>query len=577
VRESHLPDSVPDNLRRHDLDALRASAMLLGIAYHVALSFALAFPWMVQDVSQTKGFNLFQFCTHGFRMQLFFLISGFFTTMLWRRRGLKSLIWHRVRRILLPCLLGLITVVPAMKWASATAIESGTRKEHETAAPRPVKDTIWTAIKAGEVEQVKTYLADEAKINIWHPEYGTTPLTWASLVGRSEAVALLLETGAEVNARNRDGGRALHAAAFLGRAGIVDQLIAAGADVHAKSGTGETALNSAKADWGITQYIAGLLQIEIDRQGVERGRALIVARLSKLGVIETVAAAEETDRNAREPGPLRGLMLWLLYNPVFILIWFLWFLWWLVVCFAVYAWIAGRLGWKGPPKWFFLSPVTLLWVVPLTMIPQWFMGSSNGGFGPDISMGIIPMPHIFLYYAIFFGFGVLYYDCEDTAGRLGRSWRWTLPIGLFVVFPLGLEMSTGTFGFRGDLLPGNLHRSAAVMLQALYAWLMTFGCMGLFRSILTRENRTIRYLSDSSYWLYLAHLPLTIVAQVFIRDWPLPAFMKFTLLCVVITGSLLVIYQTLVRYTWLGTLLNGPRRRPERPPPVPISAEGEPS
>lgn len=34
---------TPDE-RRHDLDALRAAAMLLGIIYHVSLSFAEGFP-----------------------------------------------------------------------------------------------------------------------------------------------------------------------------------------------------------------------------------------------------------------------------------------------------------------------------------------------------------------------------------------------------------------------------------------------------------------------------------------------------------------------------------------------------
>ncbi len=37
-----------NNARRHHLDALRALAMLLGIALHGALSF-VEFPWVVQD------------------------------------------------------------------------------------------------------------------------------------------------------------------------------------------------------------------------------------------------------------------------------------------------------------------------------------------------------------------------------------------------------------------------------------------------------------------------------------------------------------------------------------------------
>jgi glucan biosynthesis protein C len=40
--------------RLHDLDALRAAAMLIGIVYHAALSFAADFPWMVHDVSQAQ-------------------------------------------------------------------------------------------------------------------------------------------------------------------------------------------------------------------------------------------------------------------------------------------------------------------------------------------------------------------------------------------------------------------------------------------------------------------------------------------------------------------------------------------
>jgi peptidoglycan/LPS O-acetylase OafA/YrhL len=97
-----------------------------------------------------------------------------------------------------------------------------------------------------------------------------------------------------------------------------------------------------------------------------------------------------------------------------------------------------------------------------------------------------------------------------------------------------------------------------------YPWLMTFGLMGLFRRFCPVESPTMRYLSDSAYWLYLAHLPLIIAAQSVVRDWPLPALAKFLFIVAVVTSFLLWTYQTLVRYTWLGRFLNGPRVRPAR-------------
>ena len=37
-------------------------------------------------------------------MPLFFLVSGFFTAMLWRKRGVSSLLKHRYARIFIPCM-----------------------------------------------------------------------------------------------------------------------------------------------------------------------------------------------------------------------------------------------------------------------------------------------------------------------------------------------------------------------------------------------------------------------------------------------------------------------------------------
>jgi peptidoglycan/LPS O-acetylase OafA/YrhL len=91
--------------------------------------------------------------------------------------------------------------------------------------------------------------------------------------------------------------------------------------------------------------------------------------------------------------------------------------------------------------------------------------------------------------------------------------------------------------------------------------MMSAAMMGLFRRFVSQERPWIRYLSDASYWMYLAHLPLVIAAQLWVRDWPLAAAWKFLLVCGAVFALLLVSYEYLVRYTWIGALLNGRKHR----------------
>jgi hypothetical protein len=302
--------------------------------------------------------------------------------------------------------------------------------------------------------------------------------------------------------------------------------------------------------------IAGLLGLPVEKQTWEAGREKIVSQLRAAGAKETAPATGQPGS-----GALASAYRWLTETPVFILIWFLWFLVWLVALFSVYALLAERFGWRIQGHWLVVSPANLLWLVPLTLAPTALM-EFNLGIGPDTVMGILPMPHVLFYYALFFFFGVVYYDCDDQEGRLGGSWRWLLPVTLFIIFPLALEFATGTFGFREALLPAKFHRPASVGFQSLFAWAMSFASIGLFRSLLTRENPTIRYLSDSAYWLYLAHLPLCFAGQALISQWSGPAWIKLPLFTVALTAVLLLSYQYGVRYTWVGRLLNGPGKRP---------------
>jgi peptidoglycan/LPS O-acetylase OafA/YrhL len=546
------------SLRRHDLDAVRAFAMLLGIALHACLSFS-TLPWIVRDTRQSELYSLFMMAVHGFRMPLFFLVSGFFTAMLWRRRGLAALLKQRALRILLPCLVGLVTIIPLMNWVSAWAIAN--------AVPAVASDdgSIAAAVRSRDTTALAERVRNGLDINKVDASIGATPLAWAAMLGDADSAKLLLDGGASVKTTSRDGSTPLHSAAFLGRANVVALLLEHGADANARALAGQTALDNTTVDWDTTQFIAKILVIPVGTEAdLDAGRAKVRQLLEpiteKQGDAAQAAASAagsggglvKAYRRFLDPGRwtvhAAGASIDLIRTPVFHHLWFLWFLCWLVPIFAALAWAAERLRLSRVPRGLLHTPACYLWLLPLLFIPQWFMGVDAPSFGPDTSTGIVPMPHLLLYYGIFFGFGALYYDANDDEGRLGRRWWFLVPFALVIALPVALVT-----------LPLRPVTAAA---QVVYVWFMSFGIMGLFRRLLRRERRWVRYVSDSSYWLYLTHVPLVIAAQAIVAPWPLSPHVKFVLLLGVVTAILLLSYQLFVRYTWIGLVLNGPRARP---------------
>ncbi len=516
--------------------------MLLGILLHAALSFA-PIPWTVKDSQQSDAYSVLFSGIHGFRMPLFFMLSGFFTAMLWRKRGLVGLIKQRLKRIGLPLILGCLTIVPAM-WVVSAVVRQPSSSGAENA-------TLWEAVVAGDTDRVRTAIeSSEVEIDAVSQD-GASLLTVAVFLGHTEMVEMLLDLGADVNQRNRDQGTALHSAAFVGRGKEAAILLSAGAASDLVDTNGQTAKDLLQLDFATTNYIATSFGLPLDEETLKAGRADIA---NQLGVSDYLGSRTSGSKQSVWTA-IEGLLF---YFPVFMHLWFLWFLCWLIAAFVIYAGLANALRIQKLPKWLVCSPVSLMWLIPLTMLSQSQMSPTS--FGPDPSIGLLPIPSVLAYYAVFFFVGVVYWDVNDTCGQLGRRWAISLPIALFIVFPIGLDLVSGTFGIVSVKDPA-LRSVAANFLQALFAWLMIFGSIGLCRRLLAKESVTMRYISDSSYWLYLAHLPLVLLAQWMVRDIPVSAVVKLTGITLVVSALLLLTYEYGVRYTLIGRILNGPRRR----------------
>ena len=85
-----------------------------------------------------------------------------------------------------------------------------------------------------------------------------------------------------------------------------------------------------------------------------------------------------------------------------------------------------------------------------------------------------------------------------------------------------------------------------------------------------------RYVADSSYWLYLIHLPLVMALQAALVKLPLPAEAKILIVLGLAFPLMFASYEVMVRHSFIGAILNG-RRVPKRVKPARIAGHMEPA
>ena len=182
-----------------------------------------------------------------------------------------------------------------------------------------------------------------------------------------------------------------------------------------------------------------------------------------------------------------------------------------------------------------------------------------------------------LYGMLFFFYGYGLYARRELIDRFRGTGTlvvlWAIAVAVFLVHLALLGAIDEMSKQRGDAELIEFLELVGAVFYGASAVTFSVGLIGAFERFLRSPRPWVRWLADSSYWIYIIHLPVVAFLTFYLAHLDRQGWLKYLtgfswsgelkfLVACVATGALgIVTYRYLVRYTPLGTLLNGKRVR----------------
>ncbi len=177
-------------------------------------------------------------------------------------------------------------IVPVILAVFGLSLQACTGQSSAENKAKPDVD-IHTAVVTDNLDALRKHFEAGTDINERDPFGGSSPLISAAVFGKTEAAAILIDAGADINFQNNDGSTALHSAAFFCRPEIVQALLKAGADKSIKNKFGATAYESVAAPfddvkdaYDMMKTILGPMGLQLDYDYIKKARPEIASMLN---------------------------------------------------------------------------------------------------------------------------------------------------------------------------------------------------------------------------------------------------------------------------------------------------------
>lgn len=242
----------------------------------------------------------------------------------------------------------------------------------------------------------------------------------------------------------------------------------------------------------------------------------------------------------------------------------LWFLYFLLIYYSAVI-LLRRLANNSPLKQYFFRlskwldkfvlnnfNAVLITVLPLAvillMVPELFL---------HVDTGIIPQIPYLSFFGYFFFLGWM----VNRNAAISFSWM-TKKTWIFLVIGVALSVFLFRFEFSEQYETDQGIRAAGVkLLAAGQTVALVFGSVGFFLRMWQTENKTWKYVSDASYWMYLIHLSLVATGQILLLGIQMNSILKFFIILVATIIITLATYHFFIRFSLIGEWLHGKRER----------------
>ena len=272
--------------------------------------------------------------------------------------------------------------------------------------------------------------------------------------------------------------------------------------------------------------------------------AVVTATLSAAGNVESkspvlaiIAHAMANPANAPPPPPPTTMHLWFLYILVFL--------------YAL-TWVFSHINWSGSREKFIeIKPFLFLLCFPLLLMPGLLLVGSPLP-APD---SFLPQLWAFGFFGLFFVVGYWVFKNESWLEKFSDYWVLLL-IGSVLLYSLYYHLLPKQIVIPPSPLEWKL-KIALKLCEAFIAVWMAMVCLVVGKRFLNGASRSMRFMADSSYWIYLVHVPLLFSIQYQLMDVDWSWFAKFSVSITVTLAVGVVSYLLLVRWTPIGWMLNG--------------------